>query len=66
MNYHLVFKARSNWLNFVSVSSVMTCLSAFALGLIMCLHVPTLPKFWLFNCGVPWFFLQVVFGTREV
>lgn len=38
------------------IPAVMTVLSAIALGLVMGLHLPTLPKHWLFELGVPWFF----------
>lgn len=38
------------------VSAIMMIGSAVALGLVMCLHLPTLPKHWLLDLGVPWFF----------
>jgi len=38
------------------MSTVMTTGSALALGLVICLHLPTLPTFGLFDWGVPWFF----------
>ena len=51
-----------------AVKMTMTALSAVALGLIMCLHGPTLPKYWLFDLGVPWFFLASGFwyGQKRV
>lgn len=35
---------------------MMTILSAVALGMVVALHVPTLPKHWLLDLAVPWFF----------
>lgn len=35
---------------------VTTVLGAVAMGFVVCLHVPTLPQYWLLDCGVPWFF----------